>query len=78
MMAFLERARWEGKVFTTDGWAAGSGGEHDAVEPATGATLARVGESGTGSRHGGTQANLDAFTEVQWVTVRGDLPQYPF
>ena len=22
--------------------------------------------------------NLDAFTEVQWVTVRGDLPQYPF
>lgn len=37
-----------------------------------------VGESGTGSRHGGTQANLDAFTEVQWVTVRGNLPQYPF
>src|SRR3954451_10483539 len=37
-----------------------------------------VGESGTGSRHGGTQANLDAFTEVQWVTMRGDLPQYPF
>ena len=30
------------------------------------------------SRHGGTQANLDAFTEVQWVTVRGDLPSYPF
>jgi hypothetical protein len=37
-----------------------------------------VGESSTGSRHGGTQANLDAFTEVQWVTVRGELPQYPF
>lgn len=37
-----------------------------------------VGESGNGSRHGGTQANLDAFTEVQWVTVRGDLPAYPF
>ena len=37
-----------------------------------------VGESGTGSRHGGTQANLEAFTEVQWVTIRGDLPQYPF
>jgi benzaldehyde dehydrogenase (NAD) len=37
-----------------------------------------VGESGNGSRHGGTQANLDAFTEVQWVTVRGDLPDYPF
>ena len=37
-----------------------------------------VGESGTGSRHGGTQANLDAFTDVQWVTLRGDLPLYPF
>ncbi|MGS0687627.1 aldehyde dehydrogenase family protein [Nakamurella sp. GG22] len=37
-----------------------------------------VGESGTGSRHGGTSANLDAFTDVQWVTMRGDLPQYPF
>ncbi len=37
-----------------------------------------VGESGTGSRHGGIDANLDAFTDVQWVTMRGDLPQYPF
>jgi benzaldehyde dehydrogenase (NAD) len=37
-----------------------------------------VGDSGTGARHGGAEANLDAFTDVQWVTVRGDLPQYPF
>ncbi|HEY8983810.1 MAG TPA: benzaldehyde dehydrogenase [Streptomyces sp.] len=37
-----------------------------------------VGDSGTGSRHGGTAANLDAFTEQQWVTVRGELPRYPF
>jgi benzaldehyde dehydrogenase (NAD) len=37
-----------------------------------------VGQSGTGSRHGGAQANLDAFTDVQWVTMRGDLPRYPF
>jgi benzaldehyde dehydrogenase (NAD) len=37
-----------------------------------------VGESGTGSRHGGVEANLDAFTETQWVTIRGDLPRYPF
>jgi benzaldehyde dehydrogenase (NAD) len=37
-----------------------------------------VGESGTGSRHGGAAANLEAFTETQWVTVRGDLPAYPF
>src|SRR5919112_5060490 len=37
-----------------------------------------VGESGTGARHGGAQANLDAFTDTQWVTMRPDLPQYPF
>lgn len=37
-----------------------------------------VGESGTGSRHGGAQANLDAFTDTQWITMRGDLPHYPF
>jgi benzaldehyde dehydrogenase (NAD) len=37
-----------------------------------------VGESGNGSRQGGAQANLDAFTEMQWVTMRGDLPRYPF
>ena len=37
-----------------------------------------VGASGTGSRHGGPQANIEAFTETQWVTLRGDLPSYPF
>jgi benzaldehyde dehydrogenase (NAD) len=37
-----------------------------------------VGDSGTGSRHGGAAANLDAFTETQWITVRGEVPQYPF
>jgi benzaldehyde dehydrogenase (NAD) len=33
--------------------------------------------SGTGARFGGT-ANLDAFTETRWVTVRGDITAYPF
>ncbi|GAA4704885.1 benzaldehyde dehydrogenase [Phytohabitans rumicis] len=37
-----------------------------------------VGDSGNGARHGGAAANLEAFTEQQWVTVRGDLPAYPF
>ncbi|HEX2075035.1 MAG TPA: benzaldehyde dehydrogenase [Geodermatophilus sp.] len=37
-----------------------------------------VGASGTGSRHGGPLANIEAFTETQWVTLRGDLPAYPF
>jgi benzaldehyde dehydrogenase (NAD) len=37
-----------------------------------------VGASGTGSRQGGPAANIEAFTETQWVTLRGDLPSYPF
>lgn len=36
-----------------------------------------VGDSGTGSRMGGI-ANLDAYTETQWVTARSELPPYPF
>jgi len=35
-----------------------------------------VGDSGNGSRHGGHQANLEAFTEVQWVTLRQAPPAY--
>src|SRR6201996_5137935 len=34
-------------------------------------------DSGTGARFGGT-ANVDAFTETRWVTVRGDIAPYPF
>jgi benzaldehyde dehydrogenase (NAD) len=36
-----------------------------------------TGASGTGSRVGGT-ANLDAFTETQWVTAQSSLASYPF
>jgi benzaldehyde dehydrogenase (NAD) len=32
-----------------------------------------VGISGTGSRMGGAEWNIDAFTETQWVTVRGQI-----
>ena len=37
-----------------------------------------VGDSGNGSRFGGSRANLDAFTEIQWVTAQSKLPDYPF
>ncbi|MBB4930398.1 benzaldehyde dehydrogenase (NAD) [Lipingzhangella halophila] len=37
-----------------------------------------VGDSGTGSRFGGTRANLEAFTETQWVTMQADVASYPF
>jgi benzaldehyde dehydrogenase (NAD) len=34
-------------------------------------------DSGTGARFGGA-ANLEAFTEQRWITLRGDIPAYPF
>jgi benzaldehyde dehydrogenase (NAD) len=34
--------------------------------------------SGAGARIGGPDANLEAFTEVQWVTVQSEPPTYPF
>ena len=40
-------------------------------------SFAERGASGTGARFGGA-ANLEAFTETRWVTVRGDIAPYPF
>lgn len=37
-----------------------------------------VKDSGNGSRFGGAAANIEAFTETQWVTVRPDIAPYPF
>ena len=37
-----------------------------------------VGFSGNGSRFGGATANMDAFTETQWLTMRPDIAPYPF
>lgn len=37
-----------------------------------------VGASGTGSRFGGAQANIEAFTEIQWLTMRPQIADYPF
>ena len=34
-------------------------------------------DSGTGARFGGS-ANLDAFTDARWITMRGQIPDYPF
>jgi benzaldehyde dehydrogenase (NAD) len=36
-----------------------------------------VGASGTGARFGGATANIEAFTETQWVTMQGDIAGYP-
>lgn len=37
-----------------------------------------VGFSGTGARFGGHEANIEAFTETQWVTMQSDIARYPF
>ncbi|WUI03225.1 benzaldehyde dehydrogenase [Spirillospora sp. NBC_00431] len=37
-----------------------------------------VAASGNGSRFGGPDANIEAFTETQWVTVRDQIATYPF
>lgn len=34
--------------------------------------------SGTGSRFGGATANIEAFTETRWITMRGTPARYPF
>ena len=37
-----------------------------------------VRDSGTGARLGGPTANIEAFTETQWVTLRSEIPAFPF
>lgn len=34
--------------------------------------------SGNGTRIGGATTNIEAFTEIQWLTVRSQIPAYPF
>lgn len=36
------------------------------------------GASGTGARFGGPAANIEAFTDTQWLTMQGTIDQYPF
>lgn len=35
-------------------------------------------DSGNGARFGGADANIEAFTETQWLTVRPEIAEYPF
>jgi benzaldehyde dehydrogenase (NAD) len=37
-----------------------------------------VGFSGTGARFGGVEANVEAFTETQWVAMQRSITPYPF
>jgi benzaldehyde dehydrogenase (NAD) len=48
------------------------------VDDEANAPFGGVAASGTGSRLGGAQANIEAFTETQWLTVRPEIAPYPF
>ncbi len=37
-----------------------------------------TGASGTGTRFGGARANIDAFTDTRWITVRSQAATFPF
>ena len=43
-----------------------------------GRAVRRRGASGTGARFGGPAANIEAFTETQWLTMQGAIAPYPF
>jgi len=47
------------------------------VDDAPNTPFGGIRSSGTGARFGGS-ANLDAFTDTRWVTIRGDIAPYPF
>ena len=88
-MAIMDEGVWRGRAYS-GGWTNGAGGEAAVIEPATGEEINEqtvddepsipfggLGASGTGARFGGT-ANLEAFTDTRWVTIRGDIAPYPF
>lgn len=37
-----------------------------------------VGNSGNGTRIGGAEANIESFTDIQWVTLQAEAARYPF
>jgi benzaldehyde dehydrogenase (NAD) len=65
----VDRGVWQAKIFS-DGWVPAHGGDMPIIEPATGHELGRAG--------------LADATDVQvavasgWITIRSDIPAYPF
>ena len=76
-MTLMDEPVWRGKIFS-GGWVIGDrghGGDAPVIE--LNIPFGGLGASGTGARFGGT-ANLEAFTDSRWVTIRGDIAPYPF
>ena len=92
-MALMDESVWRGKIYS-GGWVLTrdvmrgldlvrripTGIVHineQTVDDEANIPFGGIGASGTGARFGGA-ANLDAFTDTRWVTVRGDIAPYPF
>ena len=66
-MTLMDESVWHGTIYS-GGWVTADpehSGDALVMEPAT-----TQGTSGT--------ANLEAFTDTRWMTVRGDIAPYPF
>ncbi|MDF2496807.1 aldehyde dehydrogenase family protein [Arthrobacter koreensis] len=48
------------------------------VNDESNAPFGGVKDSGNGGRVGGAAANLESFTEIQWLTMRPEIAPYPF
>src|SRR6478609_4205696 len=68
-MAFLDQSTWQGRIYS-GGWVPGSGGEYDAIEPATGGTLARVGAATAADVHKAAEAAAQA--QPEWAALSYD------
>lgn len=66
-MGLLETTVWDGAVFTAEGWAPGSGGRLDVVEPATGEVLGSVGRASAEDVHQAAAAAAQAQRE--WAAL---------
>jgi hypothetical protein len=71
VVALVDKAIWRGKIYS-GGWVTGAGGDAAVIEPATGDEIGRAGLATP------ADANLEAFTDTRWVTIRGDIKPYPF
>ncbi|MCC3283139.1 benzaldehyde dehydrogenase [Arthrobacter caoxuetaonis] len=48
------------------------------VSDESNAPFGGVKDSGNGGRVGGAAANMESFTEIQWLTMRPEIASYPF
>jgi len=82
-MTLMDESVWRGRIYS-GGWVDGDLGagrivhiNEQTVDDEPNIPFGGIGASGTGARFGGA-ANLEAFTDTRWVTIRGDIAPYPF